>query len=540
MSKELYLPVKAAGVEFKNPFYVASGPTARTVPQLLAIEKAGWAGACLKLALDPAPYINRYPRYSVFPQYDALGFTAEKRLKFRDALEVVRQAKKGLTDLVLMVNITYTGDEDERGWINMCEEFREAGADIIELNLCCPNMSYNVETTSGGKAKPAKLSGASIGKDPRQVFTLVQAIKSSYTGPLVVKLSGEGGMISFSARAAAQAGADGISGSGNRLGMPPINLESPGHAIYHLQDEISMTCYNGGWLKPVAQRDTYEMRNLAGPDISIFATGAIRTATDAIEMAMCGGDMAGICTETLMRGYDFIEDIIRETKAWLHEHGYERYRDVRDMIVPHIKTAPDLTLYEGYAAIKQPELMAPCYAACPYDIPVQAILKAAATHKLDRAAELAAGAPCASCEAPCEKACVLGRIARPLSIRSIVSLMADKAKEQGTESHRPPKPEGRKVTAARDILRWRTVDLTKDRIRDIADEAAAILESQRCQRCGCGEGCAKCKEICCEFAIDLDSKGMVFVDKEKCVACGMCMNLCPNRNIEMVNTGKVL
>ena len=28
------------------------------------------------------------------------------------------------------------------------------------------------------------------------------------------------------------------------------------------------------------------------------------------------------------------------------------------------------------------------------------------------------------------------------------------------------------------------------------------------------------------------------VDKEKCVACGMCFNRCPNGNIEMVNLGE--
>ncbi|MDL2314467.1 hypothetical protein LJC36_05755 [Desulfovibrio sp. OttesenSCG-928-C14] len=64
MSRNFELPVRVAGFEFKNPFFVASGPTARTVEQLLAIERAGWAAACLKLAIDPTPYVNGLPRFA--------------------------------------------------------------------------------------------------------------------------------------------------------------------------------------------------------------------------------------------------------------------------------------------------------------------------------------------------------------------------------------------------------------------------------------------------------------------------------------------
>ena len=35
MRKDLYLPVEVGGITFKNPFYVASGPTTKSVKQLL-------------------------------------------------------------------------------------------------------------------------------------------------------------------------------------------------------------------------------------------------------------------------------------------------------------------------------------------------------------------------------------------------------------------------------------------------------------------------------------------------------------------------
>ena len=133
--KDIQIPVTVGGVTFKNPFYVASGPTTKTVKQLKRIEETGWAAASIKLSIDPAPYINRKPRYGIFEDRNALAFTTEKRLTFAQGLKLIEDAKKVLTDLKLMANITYAGDNGVAGWVNMAKKFEEVGADIIELNM---------------------------------------------------------------------------------------------------------------------------------------------------------------------------------------------------------------------------------------------------------------------------------------------------------------------------------------------------------------------------------------------------------------------
>jgi Fe-S-cluster-containing hydrogenase component 2 len=65
----------------------------------------------------------------------------------------------------------------------------------------------------------------------------------------------------------------------------------------------------------------------------------------------------------------------------------------------------------------------------------------------------------------------------------------------------------------------------------------AVEEAKRCLSCGCGEGCGICAEICAEFAISKKAVDVWEIDEEKCVACGMCYNRCPNRNIAMINRG---
>lgn len=434
---ELRIPVTVAGVEFKNPFYVASGPTTKSVRQLVEIERTGWAAASIKLSIDPAPYINRKPRYSLFKDRHALAFTAEKRLTFEQGLQLIRDAKPLLHDLKLMANITYAGDNGTAGWVNMAKKFEEAGADIIELNMCCPNMSYNLEMTSGGSQHAAKQTGASMGQHAEIAAEIVRAIKKELRIPLFVKLTPEGGQIAQVAKALYEAGADAVGGTGNRLGMPPINLDNPGAAAFHLQDELSMGCYCSSWLKPLAQRDTYEIRKVCGLEPPIMAAGGITNWRDAVEMVLCGGTLLGVCAETLISGYDIVRPMIAGLHDYMQKHGYTDLSQMRGLIVPEVKTATDVTLYAGYAHIKDPNLSAPCKSACPHHVPVQAYVQKIAKGDYRRAWELLTNTNalqnlCALvCEHPCEDACVRGGVDAPVKIRELKRFVLEYGKAQG-------------------------------------------------------------------------------------------------------------
>ena len=409
--EEIRIPVSIGGLTFKNPFYVASGPTAKTVKQLQRIEETGWAAASIKLSIDPAPYVNRKPRYGYFKEYNALGFTAEKRLTFTEGLKLVEDAKKVLRDLILFANITYAGDDSDnpKGWVNMAKRFEECGVDVIELNMCCPNMSYNMElSTDDGENTATKKTGASMGQNIELVTGIASEVKKAVRIPVFVKLTPEGGQIAPIARSLYAAGADAVGGTGNRLGIPPINIDDPAKSCYQLQKEISLSCFSGAWLKPLALRDTYEIRKLNGPNSFIMASGGIRSWQDAAEMILCGGSLIGICTETLLSGYDIVRPMIKGLKEYMDVHGYSDINNFCGKLVPEIKSAPELTLYDGYAQIVNPDLP------------------------------------------------------------------------------------------------------------------------------GCGEKCGFCKRICSEFAVENNSPDTLTINKELCIACGMCFHRCPRKNIRMV------
>ena len=437
MGKDIMIPITIGGVTFKNPFFVASGPTTKNVRQLKRIEETGWAAASIKLSIDPAPYINRKPRYGIFPDRNALAFTTEKRLTFEEGLKLIRDAKKVLTDLKLMANITYAGENGVDGWVNMAKKFEEAGADIIELNMCCPNMSFNLELTSGDSASTTKRTGASMGQEAEVAAEIAKAVKENIRIPLFVKLTPEGGNIAKVAKALYAVGVDAVGSTGNRMGIPPINLDHPESSYFHLQDEISMSCHCGSWLKPLAQRDTYEIRKVCGNDPFIMAAGGITNWKDAVEMVLLGANLLGVCAETLINGYDIVRPMIAGMKQYMDDNGFQTLDDFRSKLVPEVKTATEVTLHGGYAKITRPNLSAPCKVACPHHVPAQAYIRKVAQGEYKEAYDLITsknplqGICGLVCTHPCEDACTRGIHGRPVQIRDIKRFVLEYGKEKG-------------------------------------------------------------------------------------------------------------
>lgn len=429
------VPVTIAGLKYRNPFYVSSGPTTMTIEQLERIDQCGWGGAELKLTIDPEPYINRRPRYGYYPDRTFLSFTAEKRLLLAELLKLIEDGRKRAKNLILCSNITYSGDAGVAGWVNMAKKCEDAGVHANQLNMCCPNMSFNVDLTGEDKGGPK--TGASLGQNEQAIAAIVSAIKSETSIPLFVKITPEGGNQAKIAKTALDAGADAAGGNANRLGVPPVNLDDPTGSMYYLQKEIGMACMNGEWLKPLALRDVYEMRKMCGSKANLTGSGGITTWRDAAEMIMCGADLIGICTATLVYGFGFMPEFVHGFKQYMKEKGYKRSNDMRDILVPAITSAPELTIYAGHAKIKERNLAAPCSYACPNSVPAQGYVCKVAEEEFEAAYQLIMSrSPLQSicgkvCDHPCESECTRGLKDESIMIREIKRFVLEMAENKG-------------------------------------------------------------------------------------------------------------
>ncbi len=344
------MPVNVAGLKFKNPFIVGSGPTAKWIEQLIEAEEVGWGGMSIKLTMDPDPYINPAPRYRWFKDRNFHIFTSEHRLIFAEGLRLVEKGRKKTKDIIIFANIAYSGDRGLAGWENMARKFEGAGADAIELNFCCPNMSFSQEQV--GKSKKGRpVSGASLGTNPEIVGKAVKSIVSCVGIPVFAKITPEGGNIGDVAKAAVSNGAAGISSVSNRTGTPPFDINRVDMSTYWLQEGFSLGCMSGPWLKPLAQKDVFQIRKAIGPEPAIIGLGGVQNYVDSIEMAMVGADLIGICTETMLRGFGILPKIIRGIKEYINRTNSKSFSELRDRMIPYLLSADGLKTLPGHAIV---------------------------------------------------------------------------------------------------------------------------------------------------------------------------------------------
>ncbi len=341
------ISVRLGPLLLRNPFIVGSGPTTKSVEQIRRADEAGWGGASLKLTIDPEPYLSLPPRYRWLAAQKMHVFTAEKRLRTDDGLRLMEEARRAARGIVLFANISYDG-ADAEGWSRLARRFAGAGAQAIELNRCCPNMSYNVSATGGSTDKA---TGASLGREVDSLPAVVRAVKESVGVPVIAKLTPEGGRVAEAARACIRAGADAAGSTANRLGIPEIDIRSPRKGIFRLQDDITLGCLSGPWIRPLGMRDTCEIRRLVGAEAFVIGSGGISDLQSAAQQILLGADALWICTETMLRGFAWIAKLEAELRGWMAEMGWKRIADFRGALLGSIRSASDLVVHPGHAVV---------------------------------------------------------------------------------------------------------------------------------------------------------------------------------------------
>jgi ferredoxin len=123
--------------------------------------------------------------------------------------------------------------------------------------------------------------------------------------------------------------------------------------VYRLQSSHSISCLSGPWIKPLGLRDVYEMRLACGPDRLLVGYGGVRSYVDAVQYAMVGADLVGVCTETMVRGFDFLPKLLEQLRRYMEKMGFAGWRQMRGLLVEQLATADRLVLSAGHAAIDE-------------------------------------------------------------------------------------------------------------------------------------------------------------------------------------------
>lgn len=267
--------VELAGVTLKNPVCVASG-TFGFGREYGAFYDLGELGAiCAKgLTLhrregNPGPRIAETPMgilNSVGLQNPGVDAFVETELPF------LRQY-----DVKVIANIS--GNTPEEYGI-MCEKLAQAGVDLIEVNISCPNV---------------KAGGLAYGTRPELAAEVTEIAKKNSTVPVMVKLSPNVTDITEIARAVEEAGADAISLINTIRGMRiDVNTRRP---IL----KMNTGGLSGPAVLPVAVRMVWETANAV--KVPILGMGGVSKGTDAAELMLAGAAAVAVGTASFADVY---------------------------------------------------------------------------------------------------------------------------------------------------------------------------------------------------------------------------------------------
>lgn len=159
--------------------------------------------------------------------------------------------------------------------------------EIIELNVSCPNVH-------GG--------GMSFGTSGKSVAEVVSAVKKVTSIPVFVKLSPNVTDIVQIAKAAEDAGADGLCLINTLLGMR-IDLKTGKPVVANV-----MGGFSGQAIFPVALRMVYQVADACS--IPVIGCGGVSSAEDVVEMMMAGAKAVEVGTANLINPWackDIIE-----------------------------------------------------------------------------------------------------------------------------------------------------------------------------------------------------------------------------------------
>lgn len=166
-------------------------------------------------------------------------------------------------------------------YVECCEKITsEPQVEIIELNVSCPNVH-------GG--------GMSFGTSCETLSEVVKEVRKVVTKPLFVKLSPNVADITANAKAAVEAGADGLVLINTLLGMR-INLKTRKPVLANVTGGLS-----GPAIFPVAVRMVNQVSKVC--NVPIIGCGGISSASDVIEMMMAGASAVEVGSANLINPY---------------------------------------------------------------------------------------------------------------------------------------------------------------------------------------------------------------------------------------------
>jgi dihydroorotate dehydrogenase (NAD+) catalytic subunit len=175
---------------------------------------------------------------------------------------------------------------------------------VIEANISCPNLEAD---------------GMAFAMSPETTYKVVSAIRRQTRHPVWAKLTPNASNIAAVAKAAEEAGADGIVMGNTVLGMA-IDVRTRKPKLGNVMGGLS-----GPAIKPIAVRLVYQCYRAVR--IPVIGCGGIATAEDVVEFMLAGASAVQVGTASF-QDPGIMRKIILGLEAYCEEMKVEYIRDL--------------------------------------------------------------------------------------------------------------------------------------------------------------------------------------------------------------------
>ena len=292
--------VNLAGVILKNPVLTASGTFGSGIEYSEFVDLSKLGGVVTKgVAITPWEG-NPTPRIAettggmlnaIGLQNPGLDVFCERDLPFLSKY-----------DTAIVVNVCGHSEEE---YVKAVERLAGTNADLLEINISCPNV---------------KEGGIAFGTNAAKIEEITRAVKKVARQPIIMKLSPNVTDITEMALAAQNGGADAVSLINTITGMK-IDINRRTFALANKTGGLS-----GPAIKPVAVRMVYQVAQKV--TIPILGMGGIACAEDALEFLMAGATAVSVGTANF-HNPKVTEEIVEGIEAYMKRN---RIEDINELI----------------------------------------------------------------------------------------------------------------------------------------------------------------------------------------------------------------
>ncbi|MEW9079957.1 NAD-dependent dihydropyrimidine dehydrogenase subunit PreA [Terrisporobacter glycolicus] len=349
------LSIEFCGVKCENPFFLSSSPVDNCYEMCAKALETGWGGVVFKtlgffIPTDCSPRFDALRKEST----EFVGFKNMEQISehpLEESLEALRMLKTNYPTKVIVASIM---GENEKEWEELARLVTEAGADMIECNFSCPQMTSHA-------------MGSDVGQNPELVKTYCEAVARGSKLPILAKMTPNIGDMNIPAIASMEGGAAGISTINTIKSITGIDVDKM-IGLPVVNGKSSISGYSGKAVKPIALRFIQQMRtNDKLKNVPISGIGGIETWKDALEFIVLGASNLQVTTAVMQYGYRIVEDMISGLSYFMEERGIDKLEDLVGIANNNIIPAEDIDrTFVIYPEIDEDKCLGcgRCYVSC--------------------------------------------------------------------------------------------------------------------------------------------------------------------------------